>query len=500
MKKKKRNLLNLALHWSWLIIFVVFIFLRLPSLFEPLTYGDEGIYMALGQAKRAGLTFYRDIHDNKPPLLYLVATASPTFFVYRLFYFLFSLVGFFVFRRLAQVLYPKSKASQLISLAVFAVLASIPLFEGQIGNAENYIIYLSSAAFLLLVSHSSPLAFFGAGVLFSLSTLFKIPGGFDFVAAGIIFFLLPAKKIGEILSFWKKNRFWLFLAGFFAPLILTTLYYYQVGAGSAFVRAALAQNIPYLSSWGQEKTTGFQLPISMIGKVFIVALPTLGLFLTRHQKKPLVVKISVIWFVYALFAALLSSRPYPHYLLQAVPAIALGAGLLITTSPKLFRTLPIIFTLCLWLIFNKFNYYRYPVLTYYQNFFQYATGQIDSVEYLGFWGNWAFDLTKIGHYINTHSQSNQKIFVWSDQPAIYPISRRLPVGRFTAAYHIKTFDQDYTETLRALKKEVPILFLVDKTEQNSLGPLKPWLDQHYTRTHAIGEIIFYHYLTPGPNF
>jgi len=58
----------------WFLITISFLFflLRFPSLFEPDWYGDEGIYQVLGLGINAGRLLYRDIFDNKPPLLYLV--------------------------------------------------------------------------------------------------------------------------------------------------------------------------------------------------------------------------------------------------------------------------------------------------------------------------------------------------------------------------------------------------------------------------------------------
>ena len=58
--------------WVLLVILFAFFLLRLPSLFEPHWYGDEGIYQTIGTAINQGKLLYRDIWDNKPPLLYLV--------------------------------------------------------------------------------------------------------------------------------------------------------------------------------------------------------------------------------------------------------------------------------------------------------------------------------------------------------------------------------------------------------------------------------------------
>src|SRR5438445_77553 len=60
--------------WFLIIVSFFFFLLRLPSIVEPLWYGDEGIYEVIGMALNHGRLLYRDIWDNKPPLLYLLYT------------------------------------------------------------------------------------------------------------------------------------------------------------------------------------------------------------------------------------------------------------------------------------------------------------------------------------------------------------------------------------------------------------------------------------------
>ena len=45
----------LVVHEAILIILGVVVFLRVPSLFEPYWYGDEGIYLTIGRAMRSGM-------------------------------------------------------------------------------------------------------------------------------------------------------------------------------------------------------------------------------------------------------------------------------------------------------------------------------------------------------------------------------------------------------------------------------------------------------------
>src|SRR3989344_7975990 len=97
--------------WHWLelnegfiLILLLVIILRIPSLAEPYWYGDEGIYLTLGQALRKGLVFYRDIHDNKPPLLYLLAGLAGNVFYFRLLLLAWFSVTVSVFFRLMHLL------------------------------------------------------------------------------------------------------------------------------------------------------------------------------------------------------------------------------------------------------------------------------------------------------------------------------------------------------------------------------------------------------------
>src|SRR3989339_218386 len=89
--------------WALLISLVIFL-LRLPGLFEPHRYADEEIYLTLGLGLRKGLVFYRDIHDNKPPLLYLVAAVAGNVFYFRLILMVWFATATAVFFKLMQVI------------------------------------------------------------------------------------------------------------------------------------------------------------------------------------------------------------------------------------------------------------------------------------------------------------------------------------------------------------------------------------------------------------
>src|ERR1035437_1516031 len=182
--------------WFLIIASLIFFILRFPSLFEPNWYGDEGIYQVLGIGMKAGKLLYRDVFDNKPPLLYLLySLVNSDQFMIRLLSLIFGLLSVIVFFYLCKKLFTNIKTS-FIATTIFAILFGLPLIEGNIANAENFMLLLNiSAGYLILKSVDSQIQnakykiLFSAGLILGLSFLIKIVAVFDFAAfAGFLFF------------------------------------------------------------------------------------------------------------------------------------------------------------------------------------------------------------------------------------------------------------------------------------------------------------------------
>jgi dolichyl-phosphate-mannose--protein O-mannosyl transferase len=237
--------------WFLIGISVVFFLLRLPSLFEPDWYGDEGIYQVLGAGVRAGRLLYRDIFDNKPPFLYLLYSfvASDQFIV-RLISLIFGLLSVWVFFCLAKKLFENAKASY-ISTSIFAVLFGLPLIEGNIANAENFMLLLNILGGYLVIKsleskiqNTKYLILATAGLAIGFSFLFKIVAVFDFAAFfGFLFFANYSKSLLDILKIKNLTReiqnLSPFLIGFIVPIALVFLFFIFNHAFSNFLTATL---------------------------------------------------------------------------------------------------------------------------------------------------------------------------------------------------------------------------------------------------------------------
>lgn len=473
----------LSAHWLALLIGLAAL-LRLPSLFEPFIYGDEGIYLTLGQAIRKGLTIYKDIHDNKPPLLYLLAALAGNFFYFRLILFSWSLLTIAFFSELAEKLFGKNKKAILIAVASFALLSTIRLFEGTIANAENFMIGTTIAGFYLYLKSKTKFQHFLVGVLFSLSVLFKVPSFFDFAALFAFIFLVFQKKNWRL----TLNNSFFILLGFVSPILVTTIYFAFQGALFQYLSAAFFQNLPYLSSWTTGKQQSSGLPLPLLGRSLAVLLVFLFLFWQR-RKISRTVKLVTTWFVFSLFAALLSNRPYPHYLLQTVPPLTLATGLIFSKGKE--KIIPPIFIAVFLISFLGFRFWHYPSLSYYRNFFCWVVGQQSQSDYFRYFSPQTEAIYQTVNYLKTRTANQEKIFIWGDQPAIYGLSNRLPVGRYTVAYHIKDFN-GYQETMQALQKNPPRYLVTIQETSQSFPALEIFILRHYALTIEIGGFKIFH--------
>ncbi|MFC1727413.1 ArnT family glycosyltransferase [Patescibacteria group bacterium] len=504
------NLKKILSKYWLLLVLIIFLFLKVPCLFEPFTYGDEGIYLSLGQASQKGLTWYQDIHDNKPPMLYLVAALAGNFTTYRSIHFGWSLITILAFWQLAKLIFPKNKPAIGFSTLAFTLLTSLHSLEGNVGNAENFMLLLIIAAFHFVYEqlpkkhkkgenlNKSPAIYYTAGTFLGLATLFKIPAGFDFAAILCLLLVFPKKLNRQ--SWLNILTSGLYLTtGFLSPILLSFAFYGLKHALPEYIYAAFSQNIPYLSSWAQSKPQAGGLPIPMISRGLMVLLTILGVSIFR-KKIPSAVKLILIWFAFSWFAVLLSSRPYPHYLLQLVPAFSLSIGL-IFPLPKILNKnhlknipkkifVPLFLALVFQLTFSVFHFWKYPNLDYYLNFYQLVLGQKNKEEYFKEFDSKAKYLYQAADYIRKRTRPSEKIFIWGTEPSIYPLSQRLPLGRYTTSYHIIDFN-GYEETMILFQESPPPYLIVSQDEKRPFPKLFHFIQTYYSPPREIGHLRIY---------
>lgn len=528
LKKIEKFLLH---HELLVMILCLVAILRLPTLLEPYWYGDEGIYLTLGTGIRHGLALYRDIHDNKPPVVYLLAAISGSQFWFRLILMGWNLTSIAVFSWIAtHILNPEKREKfkkfgkhlfPVPSLATFATLlfALLPFAaEGNIANGEIFMILPTIIGFALLLRlrdekktktrlQLSALA----GISFSLAFLTKVPAVFDAIAAGIFFFVIPT---GTVTSIKKRAQHiirsifslppWVFGAAFIIPILLSIAYYSAIGAGQPYIKAALLQNVGYLSSWKTGSQSASNVGQSGLkNRAAVVAVVTAALLVASPYITGEAILV-LIWFAFALFGALLSERPYPHYLIQIIPALALIIPLFLKTVFELRKKLPsriesirrttalIGLGACVAALVVSFvviKFWNYAIPPYYQNYIQFVTGKINRDQYFSFFDKTLTEQYGIANIIASGTTPNDRIFIWGDLPNIYALTRRLPPGRYTSAYHVKDF-QGFDETLAAIYKTSPKYMLVDNRIEK-FPHLDPLLSEEYVVSYSSPLFTLY---------
>lgn len=455
----------------WIISSVTFLLLRIPSMFEPYWYGDEGIYLTLGQAIRSGLTLYTQIHDNKPPTLYYLAALSQTVFGFRLLLLVWMIPTIAIFYKLSQKFLTK-KISQ-VSTFLFLVATSIPFFEGNIANAEIFMLLPTLLAFYYLFSsiHKSYFAFLISGLLLGFAFTIKVPVAIEF---GFLFlytlFFIPKNKIRNLLIFGFS---------FIVPTIIFAVYFYFKGALNNFLYAALFQNFGYLSSWStgtqSSSATSGGLPIRL---AFLVASWVILYFLKLKKIISLQTFFLYGWFFSTIFGVLLSTRPYPHYLIQLLPPFCL----IIVSSIAKPINLTALFVLLIVVV--KYKFYFYPIMSYYQNFYLNHNQK-------NYFSHRVVDIYQISDHIRQNTSSSDRIFVWGDEPYIYPLSQRLPATKFTTAYHIIDFN-GYDLTLSQLKTYLPKYIVYFPMNNRPFDSLDKFVSKYYYAEKSINDAVIFH--------
>lgn len=486
------------------------VILRIPNFFEPYWYGDEAIYLTVGNALNKGGQLYTTIIDHKTPLIYQLARV-PNQFYFRLLNLGWMLITTIAFWLFAKKLFKNSIASFFATL-IMVLLTSLPWLEGHIPNGELFVMGFVMVGAVLFTNtrvwknffskkNSWPrerkkegFLLFTSGTLFSLAILTKVPALLDLTAFLAIFALLLLSdmfSINKSFKDWSKTlkqllwRILIFSLGIILPILISILYYRSLGSGQDYLDYGLLYNLRYSQSWQLNFDSSFlNFSFSLLGKtLYFFAFVVLIALNTKEINKRF--QFISIWFVASLYSTLLSSRPYPHYFIQMIPPFALLLveiilGLKVKSKTRInnFKSVAsgvglIALTIYIMLLFN---FKPYSTSKYYSQFWKVASGQISKEEYDYSFNNLVRDNQKVAKLIE--ELGLEKIFIWGTNPMLYAQTKTVPTSRFTVAFHIKDFE-DYARTLAQIKQEEPRLIVVMRNDQDTFPDLNTYLKDSY---------------------
>lgn len=480
-------------HEWLLILLLVTIVLRLPSLCTPHYYGDEEIYFVMGRAWREGIPLYQAMFDHKPPLIYILAGVANRVFQFRLALLISMLVHVTLFWKLARLFWRSTRPRlAYVSSALFVILTSIPTFEGLIVNAELLMMLPVTLSLLLIWPHSAKATlgaseyswsrYLIAGLVAGIGWLYKIPVMFDVIAIALYLFVFRPTKFLDSLKGLLKPSLWLYLGGFAIPLILTFAYYYLKGHGSDYLDTVLTVNLGYISSATTDNWIFNPFKSGLVVRGTILAGFTLLIYLMRNRMNKRLVLIS-LWFAFSLFGALLSYRPYPHYLQQPIVPFALLLPF-IFVAERVWEWM-VIALITFGSIFTqmKVKFWGYASLPLYQNFVRFMDGEYDREEYLVKFDN-AKRNYEIAKYLNERLVKEDQIYVWGTDPTVYNLTHRLPTGgKYIVSFHVRDLNK-YDYVMENIRYRAPRAIVV-LTGAGEFNELMSYLEHNYLQTKDI---------------
>ena len=491
-----------------LIIAGVF-FVRIPSLFEPLWYGDEAIYVVIGQEINRGGLLYADIFDHKTPGIYYLAAWVMNFLGETIWSFKF-LLSIWLIPTIAAFFYMSkemyNKKTALYATLVLAILISTPLLEGNIVNSEILMILPTSLAVLLGFKKK----YFFSGVFFSFALLLKFPAVFDFGA----FFIFLALSINSekfkvvILNLVKLT------AGLAIPFGLTFIYFASKGALASYINTAFLFNLSY-TNYGNE----FIIPN---GLLIVKALPLMAIALyffwrvlskkgKRLSEKFGITEFLLIWLVFSYYGAVFGGRPYIHYMIQPLVPLSIIIGRTISTVN--FRKIGVAVTSFVIILSFLLGFLPNVNLQYYPNFFNFILNRTSNEEYQNSFDSNTSRAYSIASLISGCSSSQQNeecdnlrtnttdsVYLWGNQPAIYFLSSREPASSYITAFHVLGSDPAKKSVIQELRKVEPTYIIVDELGPKPFSELDSFIKRRYNLFAASAGYQIYVLSKNSPAF
>ncbi len=317
-----------------IVLCLVPILLYLPVMVSPFER-DEGVYATIAQRLLRGDVPYRDLFDNKPPIVYGWYALSFLLFgesvvaprlVAAL---LLALTTFAIFGE-ARMLFPRRIA--YLGAGAFAFATGLP-FVALHANAEAYMLLplvTSLGAFTIGMRRDRLVWFVMAGVLGALAVMTKQVAVWNLVALAVMAVAWRWRS-GE--TAWRRiTPLVSVLTGGAAAMALIATPFFAAGALGDFVYANISYNWLYVRflSLG-EGLLHLALGVTLVSALAapLVAGTALGIFTVLRRTRRRAVYLLVVWAAASAVGVASGGRFFPHYFLQLVPAMVLLTAIVV---------------------------------------------------------------------------------------------------------------------------------------------------------------------------
>jgi hypothetical protein len=432
---------------------------------------DEGVYATIAQGLLEGKVPYRDLFDNKPPLVYGWYAFSFLLFgesvvapriVAAL---LLSVTTLSLFGQ-ARMVFPRAVA--YLAAGVFAVATGLP-FVALHANTEAYMLLplvASLWAFTLGMRCGKLRWFLLAGVLGGLAVMTKQVAVWNLVALALIAALWLRRSGDTRLQRMAPLAFVLTGAAVGVALIVTP--FFAVGALDDLFYANVSYNWLYV----RFLTLGERLLDLVQGMLFVsaVAAPflagaVLGLLTLLRRHKRSLDYLLILWAVGSAIGVAAGGRFFPHYFLQLVPAIAALSAIwahdrFASPGPRLPSKLVIASGALLIVLSLGTNALLYIA--------PWRTEQrVAPTVFVQ--KQWEESSQALGAYIAERTRPDDKIFNLGHEPQIYFYADRQPAVQYFYDWAYQYDERTLPVTIEALRQAKPV-YIIDSIQPPLLDP------------------------------
>jgi len=447
-------------------ILLLTFFFRLPSLFEPFWYGDEGIFAAVGRNLNLGGTLYGTAWDNKPPMIFLTyATIFKIFgvsmFWLRLVAIIFVLATAAAVYEIAQAVLGEKRA--LVATFIFGFLTSLRIIEGNLALTELFMILPITLAMLVAVKRKfDNVSLLAAGFLFAIGSLYKQVGALEAAALGIFLFLYTKSFV----EFFKKGL--VLSLGFAVPFAIGALYFAPKNLLDDWIFAAYLYYQIYF-----EESPQYAMFINLLKFLPIISAFVYGFYMKLKKKKVGVFHLFLLWTAFSFLGSYFSGRTYGHYLVQSVPALSLLIAS-VDIKPKLnklkigfavFYFIPLIFLTKL--LFTDFLT-QSPLnqINYWGNFIEFARGDKTIDSYNNYFDGNVNNIMALADFLSRVNAKGEYVYIWGDYPWLYAISDLINPVRYVTSFHVFGTPTGREEVIDGINKNKPNYIIKG---ENSIG-------------------------------
>jgi 4-amino-4-deoxy-L-arabinose transferase-like glycosyltransferase len=457
---------------------------------------DEGVYATIAQGLLDGQVPYRDLFDNKPPLVYGWYAFSFTLFgesvvAPRLIAALLLSATTFVIFSQARMIFPRGVAYG--AAGAFAISTGLP-FVALHANTEAYMIFplvMSLVAFTAGVRDGRLGWFLLAGVFAGVAIMTKQVAMWNLLALAVLATFWTWRSLG--LQWRSVVPAALLLAGATAVAAAVALPFAIVGALNDLYYANVSYNMLYVDalSYGER---AFNLAWG-VGYFLLVAGPLvagafIGLMIVLRRRLWPADYLIVLWAVASVIGVASGGRFFPHYFLHLVPALAVLTAVAVYNTARNWRQLrltsPVVALILVLVVISvgaNAVLYVAPIPV------QQRVAETVYEQRI-----WEEQSRSLAAYIQERTSPDDTIFNFGRESQLYFYSDRRPAVRYFYEWAFWYNEKTFAETIEALREARPA-YIIDSSRVPEFNPhferypaeFSDFLEQEY---QYVGRIYF----------